>query len=213
MAKCDSQGFVVKADQIGKLKNQDIIAISVLDDLASCAKIDARTITANTTNLTSAYYNAANVPDDMFGCSKNACYNTGTYQGEVETAGSDVIIGDFYKTVDATLYATGIVTAYFYLPEGTHTVSMDVAGYTEAGWANYERFTQTIYATQGDTLYPVRFDLTDVASVAGTGWTPNQIGAKLRFTIDGTNLTAPEPWEGNLASRRVEEGLSRSFSG
>lgn len=192
MAKCDSQGFVVKADQIGKLKNQDIIAISVLDDLASCAKIDARTITANTTNLTSAYYNAANVPDDMFGCSKNACYNTGTYQGEVETAGTDVIVGDFYKTMDSTLYATGIVTVYFYLPEGTHTVSMDVAGYTDAGWANYDRFTQTVYATQGDTLYPVRFDLTDVASVAGSGWTPNQIGVKLRFTIDGTNLTAGE---------------------
>ena len=26
-------------------------------------------------------------------------------------------------------------------------------------------------------------------------------------------VTAPEPGEGNLASRRVEEGLSRSFSG
>lgn len=190
MAKCDSQGFVVKADQVGKLKNQDIIAISVLDDLASCAKIDARTINANTTNLVAAYYNAANVPEDMFGCSKNSCYNTGTYQGSVKTTKSDVIIGDFFKTVDATLYANGIVTVYFYLPEGEHEVHMDVAGYTEADWSNYDRFTQKVYATQGDALYPVKFDLTEVAAEGGNGWTPDQIGVKLRFTINGTNLSA-----------------------
>ena len=188
MSKCDSQGFVVKADQVGKLKNQDIIAISVLDDLASCAKIDARTISANTTNISSAYYNAANVPDDMFGCSKNACYNTGAYQGEVTTAGSDVVLGDFYKTVDATLYATGIVTVYFYLPAGEHTVSLDVASYTDAAWTNYERFTQTVHATQGENFYPVKFDLADVTTVVGNGWTPNQIGVKLRFTIAGSSL-------------------------
>lgn len=192
MAKCDAQGFVVKADQVGKLKNQDIIAISVLDDLASCAKIDTRTITTNTTNLTTGYYNAANVPEDLFGCSKNACYNTGTYQGTVTTAGTDVIIGDFYKTVDATLYATGIVTAYVYLPAGTHTVSMDVAGYTDADWTNYERYTQTVYATQGDALYPVKFDLTELTEEKGAGWTPNQIGVKLRFTIAGESLVATE---------------------
>lgn len=190
MSKCDSQGFVVKADQVGKLKNQDIIAISVLDDLSSCAKIDTRTITANTTNLTAPYYNAANVPDDMFGCSKNSCYNTGTYQGKVAAAAKDVVIGDFYKTVDATLYENGIVTVYFYLPEGEHEVSMDVAAYTEGAWENYERYTQKVYATQGDNLYPVKFDLTEVAATTGAGWTPDQIGVKLRFTINGANLKA-----------------------
>ena len=30
---------------------------------------------------------------------------------------------------------------------------------------------------------------------------------------EGERVIAPEPWEGTLASRRVEEGLSRSFSG
>lgn len=209
MAKCETTGFTLKAEQIGKLKNEDIIAISVLDDLASCAKIDARTIKAATTNLTSAYYNAANVPDDMFGCSKNSCYNTGTYQGVVTSADADVVIGDFYKTVDATLYATGIITAYFYLPEGTHTVSMDVAGYTEAGWTNYERYTQTVYATQGDTLYPVKFDLTEVDNAVGGGWTPNQIGVKLRFTVKSGSLESESGEETivGISSIAFYEGL------
>ena len=35
----------------------------------------------------------------------------------------------------------------------------------------------------------------------------------LHASGEGERVTAPEPWEGNLASRRVEEGLSRSFSG
>ena len=30
---------------------------------------------------------------------------------------------------------------------------------------------------------------------------------------EGERVIAPEPWEGTLASRRVEEGLSRSFPG
>ena len=30
---------------------------------------------------------------------------------------------------------------------------------------------------------------------------------------EGERVIALESWEGNLASRRVEEGLSRSFSG
>ena len=32
-------------------------------------------------------------------------------------------------------------------------------------------------------------------------------------SVEGERVIALESWEGNLASRRVEEGLSRSFSG
>ena len=35
----------------------------------------------------------------------------------------------------------------------------------------------------------------------------------LHASGEGERVTAPEPWEGNLASSRVEEGLSRSFPG
>ena len=34
-----------------------------------------------------------------------------------------------------------------------------------------------------------------------------------RRKCEGERVIAPEPWEGTLASRRVEEGLSRSFPG
>lgn len=195
MAKCDSKGFVVRLDQIAKLKSDDFIAISILDDLASCAKIDTRNINtnsgANVTNLASGYfYNAANVPEDEFGCSKNKCYNTGTYQGDVATAATKVVIGDFKKTMDATLYATGLVTAYIMVPNGDHEVSLDIASYTATGWTDYDTITTTIHATKGNMLYPVVFDLTDVASEEGTGWTLNQIGVKLRISIDGKNLAA-----------------------
>ena len=36
---------------------------------------------------------------------------------------------------------------------------------------------------------------------------------RLHASGEGERVIAPEPWEGSLASRRVEEGLSRSFPG
>lgn len=203
MAKCDSKGFVVRLDQIGKLKSDDMIMISVLDALASCAKIDTRTINTNSgasvSGLAEGYfYNAANVPEDAFGCSKNKCYNTGTFQGVVPAPATegdpaaDVIIGDFKKTMDATLYATGIVTAYLLLPEGDHVVTLDIASYTANAWDNYDSFQTTVHATKGNVLYPVRFDLTDVVAEEGAGWILNQIGTKLRFKVAGTNLKADD---------------------
>lgn len=197
MAKCDSKGFVIRLDQVAKLKSDDLIAISILDDLASCAKINAANINtnngANVVNLKDGhFFNAANVPEDEFGCSKNKCRNTGTYQGDVAAAATDVIIGDFKKTMDATLYATGLVTAYVMLPEGDHKVTLEIASYTAAGWTDYDKIEKTIHATKGNVLYPVVFDLTDVAGEEGNGWVLNQIGVKLRVRIAGDNLKADD---------------------
>ena len=196
MAKCDSKGFVIRQDQMGKLKNDDMIAISVLDNLASCAKIDTRNNdTASNAGLkTGAFYNAANTPADAFGCSKNSCYNTGTYQGAVAAEATSVTFGDFKKTFDGTLYATGIVTAYFLLPDGDFTVSLTITDYTEDTWTNYDVYNKTVHATKGNGgsyLYPVQFDLSAApSSDAGTGWVPSSIGAKLKFGVTGVSPTA-----------------------
>lgn len=199
MAKCSSKGFVVNLDQVGKLKNDDMIAISILDDLASCAKIDARTInTEGVENLDAGYYNAANTPEDAFGCSKNKCYNTGTFQGAVTAADTSVTIGNFKKTMDGTLYAAGIVTAYVLLPAGDHKVTLQIADYTDPAFENSNKTTVTVHATksgEGSYLYPVKFDLTDIDETdgtTGTGWTPSTIGTKLRVIIDSANLAAKD---------------------
>lgn len=199
MAKCGSNGFTVNLDQVGKLKNDDMIAISILDDLASCAKINTREIFANgVSNLDNGFYNAANTPEDAFGCSKNKCYNSGTYQGLVNTADTAVVFGDFKKTMDGTLYAAGVVTAYVLLPAGDHEVTLEIADYTEAGFTNSNKTTVTVHATksgEGSYLYPVKFDLTDIdetGGTVGTGWTPSTIGTKLRFSIAGANLKAKD---------------------
>lgn len=197
-SKCESQGFVVRAEQMGKLKDQDIIFVSVTDNLTSCAKIDTRIINegennANLTNLSSPVYNAANVPDDEFGCSKNKCYNTGTYQGSVTTTGDDVVIGDFKKTMDGNLYLGGLMTAYVMLPDGDHQVSLQITDYTEAAWTNSNIITTTVHATQGGTasaMYPVEFDLGDLTNIQGAGWTNGSVGVKVRITIAGANLKA-----------------------
>lgn len=191
MSKCDSKGFVIKADQIGKLKNEDLIAISVLDDLASCAKLDTRNVDANkgnVENLKSVYYNAANVPDDVIGCSKNKCYNTGSLQGEVKTDNTAVVFGNFYKYMDALQYTVGTMVAYFWLPAGNHTVTVDITEYTEQAWDNYDSVATKIHATK-EGFYLAKFDLTAAKQTAtGNGWNIDQIGVKLRFRIDGANL-------------------------
>lgn len=191
MARCDSKGFVVRLDQVGKLKNDDLIAISILDDLASCAKIDTKTVDRNgVSGLKESYYNAANTPVDEFGCSKNKCYNTGTFQGLTGSAESPVTIGNFKKTMDGTLYSGGLVTAYVLLPAGDHKVTMYIAEYTATDFTNANKVEVTVHATksgEGSELYPVMFKMEDF-EVEGSGYTPSTIGAKLKFEIDGTNL-------------------------
>lgn len=191
MARCNSKSFVVNMKQMDKLKSDDLIAINVLDDLSSCAKIDTRNINTNNgnnlTNIENAFYNAANVPEDSFGCSKNKCFNSGTYQGNVKTAGEAVSFGDLSKTMDATLYAVGIVTAYVLVGAGEHKVKLHVANYTAKDWANYDEFETTVFADKAG-FYPVAFDLTKLVKKEGTGWTVSQIGVKMRVMIDGTNL-------------------------
>lgn len=193
MAGCKLDPFTFKTKQIGVIKKSDFVVVEINEDLNSCAKINARTIdTSGISNLETPYYNAAHTPADAFGCSKNKCYNTGTFQGLVAEAGvgaeGGVTIGDFKKTMDATLYAVGLLTMYMYLPEGEHKISVDIADYTEAGWVNYETYSKTVNATKGDYLYPVAVNLTDAPEVEGNGWTPSTIGVKIRVRIDGTNL-------------------------
>lgn len=198
--RCDSEGFVLRADQVGKLKDQDTILVSVTDMLSSCVKITAGSIIKNLSGMDEAVsiYNASNVPADAFGCSKNKCYNTGTFQGPVSAqgagTGNQVIIGDFRKNFDATLYGGGIVTAYVLLPDGDHKVSLEIADYTEQNYTNSNTITKTVHATKGGTngsyLYPVEFYLGDLSDTKGTGWTANTIGATLRILIDGANLQA-----------------------
>lgn len=196
--KCDSKGFVIRAEQMGRLKNEDVVYVNVMDALESCAKIDARTIDVNGVSGLSkesgaAAYNAANVPEDVFGCSKNKCYNTGTFQGPVANPVTDVILGDFKKTMDGNLYLTGIVTAYVYLPDGDHKVTLEIANYTEKAWTNSNETTVTVHATKGGTgsyLYPVVFDLTQIDKTNGTGWVSGSVGTKIRVKIAKDNLKA-----------------------
>ena len=195
MANCKSTGFNIPLEQMGKLKDQDIIFVNVNEQLSSCARIDARTIdTAGVTNLADgAAYNSANVPRDEFGCSKNKCANTGTFQGEVATANENVVIGDFRKTMDGNLYLFGIVTAYIMLPDGDHTVTLDIADYTDTDWTNYSTSTYVVHARNGGTgsaNYPAVFDLAAPTKTTGSGWTGGSVGTKVRITIDGTNLKA-----------------------
>lgn len=200
MAKrCDSETFIMKTTQPGKLKDQDYIMVNVLDQLASCARINTRNIAKELTgmdNLTSIY-NASNVPEDVYGCSKNKCYNTGTFQGPVTAEGvgadNEVIIGDFSRLFDASLYGGGMLTAYVLLPAGEHEVSLEIANYEETGWTNSNTIKYTVHATQsgeGSYLYPISWYLGDLTGTKGTGWTATTVGAKVRIHIKGTNLKA-----------------------
>lgn len=200
MAKrCESEAFIVKTMQPGKLKDQDSIIVNVLDQLSSCARIITRNIDKQLTGMDAltSIYNASNVPQDVFGCSKNKCYNTGTFQGPVTAEGAgtgkEVVIGDFAQLFDATLYGGGVLTAYVLLPEGDHKVTLEIADYTEIGWNNSNKIERTVHATQsgeGSYLYPVAWYLGDLTNINGNGWTANSVGAKIRVHIDGENLAA-----------------------
>lgn len=184
MAKCSSESFTFRLDQVGKLKNEDIVLIDILDDLSSCAKINTRTAGTTGTALTGLYYNAANVPEDAFGCSKNKCYNTGTLQGTA--TGTSVTFPEIQKTMDATLYAAGLMTGYVLLPESESalTVSVTIADYYDSEFTNTDTYSVSITPELGAGLYPFVVDLgTEPTSTAGNGWTPSTLGIRLKVTV------------------------------
>lgn len=184
MSKCNSESFAFRQDQIGKLKNQDIIILDILDELSSCAKINARTAGTTGTGLDALYFNAANVPEDAFGCSKNKCFNTGTLQGTASA--TTVIFPELVKNLDATLYAAGILTGYALLPEAAAAlnISVEIADYYDATFANTDTYTVAIKPELGAGLYPFVIDLgTAPTSSKGNGWTPSTLGVRLKVQI------------------------------
>lgn len=187
MAKCSSESFTFRLDQVGKLKNDDIVLIDILDDLSSCAKINTRTAGTTGTGVSGLYFNAANVPEDAFGCSKNKCYNTGTLQG-VATA-TAVTFPELVKTMDATLYAAGLMTGYALLPEtsGTAvTINVTIADYYDAEFTNADTYSVAVTPELGAGLYPFVIDLgTEPTSTEGNGWTPSTLGVRVKVDFAG----------------------------
>lgn len=186
MAKCSSENFTFRLDQVGKLKNEDIVLIDILDDLSSCAKINTRTAGTTGTGVTGLFFNAANVPEDAFGCSKNKCFNTGTLQGTA--SGTTVTFPEITKTMDATLYAAGLLTGYVLLPEASSaiTVSVTIADYYDSTFANTDTYSVTINPELGAGLYPFVIDLgTEPTSSEGNGWTPSTLGVRIKAGLAG----------------------------
>ena len=184
MAKCSSESFTFRLDQVGKLKNEDIVLIDILDDLSSCAKINTRTAGTTGVGLTGLFFNAANVPEDAFGCSKNKCYNTGTLQGTASA--TSVTFPEIQKTMDATLYTAGLMTGYVLLPEasGALTVSVEIADYYDSAFANTDTYSVSIKPELGAGLYPFVVDLgTEPTSTKGNGWTPSTLGIRIKVTV------------------------------
>lgn len=190
MAKCSSDSFSFRLEQVGKLKNEDIVILDILDDLASCAKINTRTAASTGVGLDGLYYNAANVPEDAFGCSKNKCFNTGTLQG-VATATS-VTFPELVKNMEATNYAAGLLTGYALLPDNSESgaaatpisITVTIADYYDKNFANTDVYTISLTPELGAGLYPFVIDLgTAPTSTTGNGWTPSALGVRLKVTF------------------------------
>lgn len=186
MAKCSSENFTFRLDQVGKLKNEDIVLIDILDDLSSCAKINTRTAGTTGVGVTGLFFNAANVPEDAFGCSKNKCFNTGTLQGTASA--TTVTFPEIAKTMDATLYAAGLLTGYVLLPEADAavTVNVEIADYYDSAFTNTDTYAVSIKPELGAGLYPFVIDLgTEPTSSKGNGWTPSTLGVRIKAGLTG----------------------------
>ena len=184
MGKCTSDSFSFRLDQVGKTKNEDIVLIDILDDLSSCAKINTRTAGTSGTGVSGLYFNAANVPEDAFGCSKNKCFNTGTLQGTASA--TTVVFPEITKTMDATLYTAGLITGYVLLPESDSaiTVNVTIADYYDSTFTNTDTYSVSITPELGAGLYPIVIDLgTTPTSTAGDGWTPSTLGIRMKVGL------------------------------
>lgn len=178
MAKCKNDAFMAKIGQ-KKVTNRTEVDFDVLRFLPDCNQINAKNYISE---VAGTDYNAWKIPKDQFECYRQGCVNSGTLYG-FETS---ELVYRFYE--DATEYASGVIT--FYVIKGAAT-AVEVSVSDTSAFTNANKYTISNLNTMtpgDDGFIALAVDLSQTPTTTeGTGWTPSESGAYIRFKFTGAN--------------------------
>ena len=164
--------------EVPRLQDWLEVTFSLVSDVTNCTTI-------NTRDYVDVYmldrYAMYDRPENRYDCDGGVCTTTGTLYVKVNSGRADAT---FYKAMDATQYASGILTAYIY--ESTFASGDKVA----IGISNSDDFTDadiyelTLGSVGDDGYVPVLIDLTQTpTSTEGTGWAASTSGVYIKVMV------------------------------
>ena len=199
MSKCCND-VLLKKIGIEKMKKNTKLTFNILYSFPDCRVINTRNVIEDET-VGDASYNGLEVPEDALECARNVCINTGTLT--VEPTQEETTVSAVFKApFDMTELAAGLMTFYT-KTDGNITVEISsTVAFTNADKyvVNADNLASVVgNAIVGQSTVGVNSDnfkigLVDLSkepdAVVGTGWTPSQAGAFIRFTAaEGETLS------------------------
>lgn len=189
MSKCCND-VLLKNIGIEKLKKKTKLTFNILYSFPDCRVINTRNVIEDET-VGTAVYNGLEVPEDVLECARNVCINTGTLTVTPEANASAQAV--FKAPFDMTELAAGLMTFYT-KTDGNITVEIS----STVSFENADQYVVNANdlasvvgnAIVGQSTVGVNSDnfkigMVDLSSepdnVIGTGWTPSQSGAFIRF--------------------------------
>ena len=174
MGRCNNATLLHKLT-VDKIKDWLEVTFQLTREADHCMSINTRDYTS-VTDLD--YYAMYTRPVNQYDCDGGICTTTGTLY--VKGSAPNAV---FFKQMDATQYATGIITMY--IKEGTFATG-DKAKITVSDASTFTNADvyEVDLAAAADGYAPVLVDLSQTpTSEAGTGWTASNNGIYIKVEV------------------------------
>lgn len=159
------------------------LTFSLYSDLDNCVAINTRDYTDISALDHYAMYDR---PANQYDCDGGYCTNTGTLYVDVDDSGSgdNDAFATFYKAMDATEYASGIITMYVKL-SSVSTGDKAVVKLSDAStFADSDTYEVALGTADADGYVPVLVDLTATPdATTGDGWEASNSGVFVEVAV------------------------------
>ena len=185
--KCKNEVLMKKIGLAKIDKNQTEFALTVLENLPDCKRINTKNYvdiktSANASDTTKAAYNRFLIPKATLECGGEWCKNSGTL-----TTGLADGYAVYRVTDDATEWASGIITFYMTDLEMSNTVTVKIS--SDESFTNADSYSitngvggSTFTHDEESGYWVVAVDLSEEGETVGDGWTPSTGGAYISIS-------------------------------
>lgn len=180
MGRCKNEVLLRKINIPKLTKEQSEVSFTILHDLDNCRRVT----TNNEISEAVGAYNKFLVPKNAFECLGEGCVNSGTF---VTAAEASPYAAKFYGKYDATEFAAGAMTLYFYDANKAAHSSILVLLSDDSTFTNADRYLVSVSADSydDDGFAPIIIDLSMTpTSELGNGWTPSNKGVYVSISTD-----------------------------
>lgn len=164
--------------EVPRLQDWLEVTFSLVSDVTNCTTINTRDYVGVNALDRYAMYDR---PENRYDCDGGVCTTTGTLYVKAGTSGTDAT---FFKQMDATQYASGILTAYIYESTIASGDKVKITISNADSFTDADVYELTLGSVGDDGYAPVLVDLTQTpTSTEGNGWTASTSGVYIKVEV------------------------------